>query len=36
MKTYGCDVNAECNNTEGSFFCKCKAGYVGNGQNCAG
>nr|XP_058947363.1 protein kinase C-binding protein NELL2-like [Pocillopora verrucosa] len=34
-KTYGCDVNAECHNTEGSFFCKCKAGYVGNGQNCA-
>nr|XP_058947361.1 protein jagged-2-like isoform X3 [Pocillopora verrucosa] len=33
-KTHGCDANAVCHNTEGSFICKCKAGYVRNGQNC--
>ena len=35
-KTHGCDANAVCHNTEGSFICKCKAGYVRNGQNCVG
>ena len=35
-KTHGCDANAKCHNIEGLFICKCKAGYVGNGQNCVG
>ena len=30
-----CDVNAECTNTEGST-CKCRDGYVGNGEICSG
>ena len=29
-----CDVNAACTNTAGSFSCKCKRGYSGNGTNC--
>ena len=31
-----CDVNAECNNTIGSFHCTCLDGYSGNGtiENC--
>ena len=31
-----CDVNAECNNTLGSYKCTCKDGYEGNGTNCTG
>ena len=31
-----CDVNAECANTEGSFTCKCRDGYLGNGEICSG
>ena len=31
-----CDANAECNNTYGSFFCTCNAGYEGNGFTCTG
>ena len=26
-----CDYNARCINTEGSYFCKCKSGFAGNG-----
>ncbi|KAI0208334.1 Thrombospondin-2, partial [Lamellibrachia satsuma] len=26
----GCDVNAECNNTVGSFLCVCSKGYLGD------
>ncbi|XP_022789317.1 protein kinase C-binding protein NELL2-like [Stylophora pistillata] len=29
-----CDVNAECNNTFGSYKCTCKDGYYGNGTDC--
>ena len=29
-----CDVNARCNNTEGSFNCTCNTGYTGDGVNC--
>ena len=29
-----CDVNADCNNTAGSYNCVCKAGYSGNGTSC--
>ena len=33
-----CDRNAFCNNTEGSYTCKCNAGYMGEGRNgtCSG
>ena len=31
-----CHVNATCNNTHGSYVCKCKPGYTGDGQNCTG
>ena len=34
--THGCDVNAECNNTQGSHNCTCKDGFHGNGPNCTG
>jgi hypothetical protein len=29
--THNCDKNAYCSNTEGSFTCKCKSGYEGDG-----
>ena len=29
-----CDRNANCTNTVGSFICKCKNGWVGNGIIC--
>ncbi|XP_066026864.1 uncharacterized protein [Pocillopora verrucosa] len=32
--THGCDVNAECNNTLGSYKCTCKDGFQGNGTKC--
>ena len=31
-----CDVNATCNNTDGSYNCTCKEGYTGNGTYCQG
>ena len=31
-----CDVNADCMNTIGSFNCRCRPGYEGDGQNCTG
>ena len=31
-----CDGNAECNNTEGSYLCKCTVGYSGDGYSCRG
>ncbi|CAB3994598.1 disintegrin and metallo ase domain-containing 12-like, partial [Paramuricea clavata] len=30
-----CDVNARCNNSEGSFDCQCNVGYSGNGFICS-
>ena len=35
-KTHDCDINADCNNTLGSYECSCKDGYHGNGTNCSG
>ena len=31
-----CSEDAECTNTDGSFSCRCKRGYQGNGFNCSG
>ena len=34
--THNCDVNAQCNNTFGSFNCICLHGYSGDGLHCSG
>ena len=34
--SHNCSENATCTNTEGSFNCSCKPGYIGNGHNCSG
>ena len=31
-----CDENADCSDTDGSFYCLCKTGYSGDGFNCSG
>ena len=31
-----CDVNANCTNTQGSYFCTCKTGFYGDGKTCQG
>lgn len=31
-----CDQNATCTNTIGSYICKCKTGFTGDGKTCAG
>ena len=32
--THGCDANAQCTDTDGSYSCACIAGYSGNGFSC--
>ena len=34
LETYSCDVNADCENTIGSYDCICVDGYVKNGTFC--
>ena len=31
-----CDVNANCQNTRGSYSCFCKVGFTGDGKSCSG
>ncbi len=33
---HNCDVNAQCNNTLGSFTCSCLKGFFEDGVNCSG
>ena len=35
-ETNECDSNALCNNTDGSYVCRCKQGFEGDGRNCTG
>jgi len=32
----GCDSDATCTNTDGSFTCTCNIRYAGNGFTCTG
>lgn len=32
----GCDVDAQCINTQGHYSCSCNTGYYGNGKTCTG
>lgn len=36
LNTRTCSPHANCLNTQGSFKCKCKQGYRGNGLQCSG
>ena len=31
-----CDTNANCENVNGSYNCKCKGGFTGDGTTCTG
>ena len=33
---HSCNLNAVCNNTNGSYECTCRNGYTGDGHSCAG
>ena len=34
--SHDCNENAICSNTRGSYICKCKMGFMGDGKNCEG
>ena len=34
--TSNCSADAMCNNTKGSYRCKCKPGFTGDGRTCKG
>ena len=36
LQLHSCDINAECENTIGSYECQCRSGYRGNGRMCSG
>jgi len=36
LGTHNCDIHAICTNTIGSYTCKCKTGYSGDGFTCYG
>ena len=36
LNTHKCHENGYCNNTKGSYYCTCNAGYTGNGTACSG
>ena len=31
---HDCSENANCYNTEGSYYCTCRDGFIGNGITC--
>ena len=35
-RQHGCDNNAQCINTPGTFVCKCNSGFSANGTFCKG
>lgn len=32
--THNCSMNAICMDTDGSYYCTCNSGYIGDGFNC--
>lgn len=34
--THNCHKEAECSNTNGTFYCNCSNGFFGNGTHCEG
>ena len=35
-EAHNCSSDAACNNTKGAFYCMCRPGFTGDGQNCTG
>jgi len=34
--SHNCSNNAECVNSDGTYYCKCNAGFTGDGRLCHG